>query len=81
MNCPRCNESIVWININKRVPEVGQRVLVWAKPIGEIGFPFILVYEGDGITNALSIAGNMAIMSHWMPLPDSPFACNDKGNH
>lgn len=64
-----------WINIEKHIPEEGQKVLVWIKasvPIGgETEFAFILVYDG-GITNTFSMGGEVARATHWMPLPNPP---------
>lgn len=65
-----------WINVDERMPEIDQKVLVWARiraPIEEkAGFPFILVYEGGGLTESFSLAGNIATVSHWMHLPEPP---------
>jgi hypothetical protein len=65
----------MWISIHERLPEPGQRVVVWQddpwlEPSDHCEIAFFNAiddwYLGDGY-NALSV-------THWMPLPDGPAA-------
>lgn len=73
-----------WISLLDSAPEPGQRVIVWAE--GKTGFPFVLDYEGGGLTTTVQMAEEIALVTHWMPMPDPPSGaldCSDcaKGIH
>lgn len=59
-----------WIRITERMPEIGQRVLVFEKDGVHGGNPIDIEYrdycgnwEGQGIISGIT---------HWMPLPEPP---------
>ena len=57
-----------WISVEERTPKKEQKVLGWAE--GEIGFPFILEYEGN--PTHIFVTGGKEVITHWMPLPEPP---------
>lgn len=56
---------IKWISVKDRLPENEESVLVWEKQ----GFVYVDTRKGD--TWVIGTP-NGAIITHWMPLPESP---------
>lgn len=63
-----------WISVKDRLPEQGKRVLVFVKALGEINN----IHKDVIATNFITDTGNWCnigsdyIVTHWMPLPESP---------
>ena len=52
--------------LHLRVPEAGQRVIVWAQ--GKSGFPFVFDYEGGGLRKSireLTSVREMPLLFRW----------------
>ena len=55
-----------WINVEDRLPKIGDRVIVWQRQALEA-----VRYEGDKFNR---FGANLIYVTHWMPLPEPPEA-------
>ena len=56
-----------WINVNERLPQEYQRVIVWTDYDGYV--PFVSYENGEWISQVMRWHGNP---THWMTLPEPP---------
>lgn len=67
------NDQLHWIDVNERLPEAGQRVLIIRKK----GFAEIATYcpghmEDGELCEWQSDWYNFYVATHWMPIPYHP---------
>jgi hypothetical protein len=61
-----------WISVKERLPEVGQRVLVYDKSVRSVLVAELYIGSVTGCLGWTSDAAGVAIPTHWMPLPAPP---------
>ena len=69
----RQGKTLVWININDRLPEPRKTVLV-ATESGLVIPAWLPTYQTEGRVRFLSdtLAAEIHAPTHWMPLPEPP---------
>lgn len=67
-------QSVNWIPVTERSPDMHVEVLVCIEDYGEteLGFATVAVFDGSGWLEAWGRKTYLTAVTHWMPLPKPP---------